>query len=526
MKTYKVIKAYTLFVFLLFFFACTEENEIVRPVEDMMSKESHALKNNTAANLGANSGFWSITNKSINHSPHGNHSAISAHNCYSTSSSSKTTNLAATEAKVASALSKNADLIEFDLIDINGAVLVSHDDATSASKFFQLHEILSYSTLLNSSASLFLEIKENNPSLSFVRSILSTIQTYNYAHSGRPAFIRAFNGSRTGALTHAKTLLNTEFTNLKPYVFLSELYGTSQLNTSSPATMHNRILTAKNNGYHMVEFAYNVKNLFSYIMYAKSLGLAINIFTVPTSMGEVYVSLFREEADAITCDYDIAKARSDVQENNALLYVNTALQSQHSNSVGYYRTGTAQYSATVNGTNQPYKLYDGTGEDRYGVSLVFRGSPSNDHIKTYDGDNSASNGFFVSAVVNFDELSSTSNTRVLVGKADNSGFSLEMKSGKIRFGVHVNGSYRYANYNLSNFNGTDSYCIIGCYDGNGAVRLWVNNIHRGNTGAYSGGVKTNNSPIVLGADPQGSSNTRFYGKFKLQRVQVLNWRNH
>jgi hypothetical protein len=38
--------------------------------------------------------------------------------------------------------------------------------------------------------------------------------------------------------------------------------------------------------------------------------------------------------------------------------------------------------------------------------------------------------------------------------------------------------------------------------------------------------RLNYSPIVLGADPQGATDRRYFFKGKIQQVMVPRWRNH
>ena len=58
------------------------------------------------------------------------------------------------------------------------------------------------------------------------------------------------------------------------------------------------------------------------------------------------------------------------------------------------------------------------------------------------------------------------------------------------------------------------------------VRLWVNNVERMASASISGGVTLNNSPVVIGADPQGATDRRYFFKGKIQQVMVQKWRNH
>jgi Concanavalin A-like lectin/glucanases superfamily len=235
----------------------------------------------------------------------------------------------------------------------------------------------------------------------------------------------------------------------------------------------------------------------------------------------------REDMDFITTDYDRAgtanasSARSLIQEATSLVHLNTAQQTGYP--IHYKRNGTTDFAVASGAATPAFELLGvGADEDRVGGSLVFAGAQS---VTTYDADNAAAGGFLVSAVVNFDDLTSGA-TAALVAKSDSGGFALEQAGTLLRFGVNVGGSYAYATAPLSGFNGTDSYFIVGAYDGNGAVRLWVNNVEKTASASVSGGVAQNNSPVVIGADPQGATDRRYFFKGKVQQVMVQKWRDH
>lgn len=155
-------------------------------------------------------------------------------------------------------------------------------------------------------------------------------------------------------------------------------------------------------------------------------------------------------------------------------------------------------------------------------SLGLHGAQS---ITAWDGSNAAGGGFLVTAVVGFNDLASGA-TGAIMAKSDSGGFALEQAGSDLRFGVYVAGSYRYASVPLSTFNSSDTYFIVGAYDGNGAVRLWANNTERGASAPVKGGVGLNHSPIVIGADPQGATERRFYFNGRIQQVMVQRWRDH
>ena len=459
--------------------------------------------------------YWAGTGRALPTTPLGNKVAISCHNCYGDT-------LAATQAKVAKALARDFDLVELDLTThADGQVYVEHNDSELARGSLQAS--LANTALQQSNRMLFLEVKEAYRSAAqsdaMMLAVLRAIRDHHYATATRPAFLRAFMDGRHNHLVRAKQLLAAaEFSGIRNYVRLHSLVDSD---------IRNNIRTSKNLGFHGVELEYSRPNLFGSIQQAKMLGLGVGLYTIPASMGEAYLSALREDVDFLTTDYDLdatAKAsnvRELVQEKTALVYLNTAQQSSYP--LAYQRTTATGYNLAAGaGTPALEWLGAASDEDRVGGSMVFAGGQS---LTTWDADNDAAGGFLVTAVVNFDDLSSGV-TGSIIAKSDAGGFALEQAGTQLRFGVHVNGAYHYATAPLAGFNGTNSYFIIGAYDGNGAVRLWVNNTEKTASAAVTGGVTANNSPIVIGSDPQGATDRRFFFKGKVQQVMVQKWRDH
>ncbi len=477
--------------------------------------EDLSLQSAPAEAKAAGANYWAGVGRALPASPLGHTVALSCHNCYGDSA-------AETQAKVAKALARQFDLVELDLtLHADGKVYVEHNDSELAHGTLQ--SALANSSLQQSDRMLFLEVKEGYASAAhsdaMMLAVLRAIRDKQYATATRPAFIRAFMDGRQQHLVRAKQLLATsEFAGIRNYI---------RFHTLIESDVRNNVRTTQNLGFDGVEFEYRTADLFGNIQQAKALGLGVGLYTIPASMGEAYLSALRDEVDIITTDYDLdatAKASTVgalVQENTGLVYLNTASQSSYP--LRYQRGNATTYqlpsSATAPGLEW---LTPAADEDRVGGSMVFTGSQS---LTTWDADNNANGGYLVSAVLNFDDLNPAT-TASIVAKSDSGGFALEQDGGKLRFGVHVNGSYYYATAPLSAFNGTQSYFIIGAYDGNGAVRLWVNNREYTPSASVGGGVTPNNSPVVIGADPQGQTDRRFFFKGKIQQVMVQKWRDH
>jgi hypothetical protein len=181
-------------------------------------------------------------------------------------------------------------------------------------------------------------------------------------------------------------------------------------------------------------------------------------------------------------------------------------------------------------------------EDRVGGSMLFEGKQC---ITTINVKEFPTEGFLVTAVVNFDG-SGSSSPQSIVANSDSGGFALERVSGSfsgisygncLRFGVYVKGAYHYATSPPISptifpptilLDNTHSYFIIGAFDGKGKVRLFVDNkLVATSTGEeLTGGVGLSASPIVIGADPQGLKDRRYFFNGKIQQVMVQRWNDH
>ncbi len=492
--------------------ACSSDNDVATETDFEYSD-----------NKNSQTSIWNNLNRSFPSSPTGQKIGVSCHNCYAPENSAR---LSPTLAIIHAAQDAGADLIELDVYLLNNTVYVNHIRQNIGT--LKLEDILKDSKLRYGNQPLFIEIKEANDS-SIGQKLISLLDQYGYISSGRPVVIRSFSDAN---LDHVKNYLPTY--SLRNYVHLSRLFGEGA--TVNDLQWHNDIRAQQQRGRKMVEFNYRSPNLMSKIMYAKSLGLATNLYTL-TNFAEVYVAGLRNELDAVTIEAgyrsktsNINLSRRVILENSQLVYSNFALQSFSQNRYTIYDQNQRR-SFYLSSINSPTLENLNTGRDRFGKSLVFN-TPDQEFIRTWDRDNTHSGGFLVTAVVNFDDLNLASGeTQAIVQKADAAGFALELHragSGNtvLRFGIHRNGRYHYSSLPVTNLNTNNSYLLIGAYDGNGGVHLWVDENHAQPSSTVIGGVNQNNSPIIIGADPQGPNNTRFHFSGKIQMVNVIKWNNH
>ena len=130
----------------------------------------------------------------------------------------------------------------------------------------------------------------------------------------------------------------------------------------------------------------------------------------------------------------------------------------------------------------------------------------------------------VQASTRFSKIS----TMALLNKSDAGGFALELHGEGggtvLRFGVRVGADYVYATLDAARLDPGVSYVVTGAYDGDGGVRMWLDNDDAGvAVETVAGGVVTNDTPVVLGADPQGPDERRFFFDGDVQHVQLLRW---
>lgn len=464
--------------------------------------------------------FWAGSSRDLSLSVLGNKVAIACHNCYSPDDSN--VNLSQALQQIHQGQAANADLIEIDLVAHNGSWVVSHGTNIGP----DYNDVFSDNAFRTGSAIPFIEIKTNFNQQSYADMLVNTINSYEYLNTGGLVVIRSFH---TAALDKIAIALENIDAIRASRIRLSRLYHNNAY--GSLLDWQNNIAYMSDK-YNMVEFNSKTENLASLIEYAKARDLGINLWTI-RGYSEIFAAAYRDSVDALTVDSgsgrsreaNIELARSVVEDNTNLLYFSMAEQNLiQDDYLHFYDRNNSSYRYRHDSALPGWEWLANIGEDRYGGSLVFDKNDS-EYIRFYDRDNNANEGYFIYAVVNFDSFS-TSTTQAIVNKSDSGGFALELNGGNLRFGVHVGGTYHYVTHPLSSLNGTNAYQIIGAYDGHGGVRMWIDGNEVGSAPSISGTVTQNNSPIVVGADPQGPYNQRFFFSGKIQTVSVQSWGHH
>lgn len=460
--------------------------------------------------------FWGqarvMTTTSLGHA-----CALSAHNAYVDDQATAAANLDGTLASVHAAQAAGADLIELDIVHAGGRVVIDHDD-TGAQERAALADVLGDADLRGGDEIMFLEIKEQQPTDAFGREVLDTIagMREDYGRAGRHVVLRAFDDIGEN-LDLLRALLDTpEYVLLRPYVRLSVLFRRDDATAA-------KIAAAAAAGYDMVELEYRSDGLMSHILRARALGLGTGIFTVPVEFGEVFVANAREVVDQITIEVPVALARSVVERSSSLFLVDASAAADETvESIPYRRSDAQKSDLAVNGDTEPALRVVGGEDPLPGGRLVFEAGASQ-AAELYDADAPAGQGVLIalSALLGTTALPD-GETMVLASKTQTSGWTLELHNPAggtatvLRFGVYVAGAYHYATVAASALTTERAHFITGAYDGDGGVRLWVDNDAAGVTSeSTTGGITNNDLAALLGADPGEPRRFFFDGEIQL-----------
>jgi hypothetical protein len=407
---------------------------------------------------------------------------------------------------------------------------VQHDDDDD-SHAARLEEVLSWGELADYDQPLYIEIKEREPTAAKIAELLELVLPRNLARNGRPVFFRSFVDERIENIHLVRAALDAGHHPLHAhYVRTHALFSKSSFDETAEYT--ETISSLVSAGHSGVAFQHTTPDLFHLLHFARDANLGTGIWTVPESMGEVWCAGYREDVDALIIDYDISDCRTVAEEDTSLVYFDASTDAD-SDGLHYHREDADEHTVPLTGSGMPSLSTSTCCEGLLNKSLDF--TPSlGDRLRLYDADNDYTGGYFVMLTVQFDDLDlGGGEKQSIIAKSDDGGFALELKDDllwgtSLQWGVHVDGEYHWATKEVGGLDTSISHVIIAVYDGNGRARLWVNNSASGvdETAVLEGGVTLNDSPITVGADPQGWSDSRYHFNGKIQTVMVQKWRDH
>lgn len=476
--------------------------------------------------------WWNNVTQEIATTPYGHKTAINCHNCYDRSKKTLTNeeHYRNTLSIIHKARQNGADLIELDIVEVDEVVRISRrdgDDIIGA----DFKKILEDEALREASQMLFIEIKEEKDARKrFMWYVLNDIKNLGYAKKGRPVVLRCFeHEERFKYLEEAQQLVNSYFSRMKAHVKFSALINPSF--ADDPADFQARIKKAADKGFHIVELNYNTKNLLSHIAYAKQLGLGVALWSIPEKVGNIFLTALRDEVDIFSVSYDVQKARDIVEDKNTLFYLNAYHQDyQQGGQLTYFEKTATPYQLPLNHRNIPTMEHPMLGKMDFGSTLTFKNEDIQ-FLQSQPYSNPAKKGVLAAVVVKFDNLDLKDGERqVIMEKSLENDFVLELINPDgnlpvlLRFGVKVGRQVFYSFYPAEKLNEEESYLLVGAYDADGSVELWINQETTDVRMAHTrGGIQTKESPIVLGNGAE-NKNAGFAGKIQLAVVQI--WEQH
>lgn len=469
-------------------------------------------------------GYWTGIAREAAQTPYGGHVVIVCHNCYVQDADSPEENLIGTLEALHTAQNEEADGLELDITLEDGLLRVDHNDDGEAIGA-PLTDVLADPDLQDGDQLLFVEVKTKTPvPPELAGMILDTLISHGFGQPHRPVVLRAFRSRRQVLIDARDLVASGDYPELATGgLRLHELWGKSE--TDDEAEAHAWLALAATDGLDGVELDHRSKNVFGRVGRARQLGLGVGLWTMPSTFGEAFIAAWRHEVDALVTDYPVGQARAVVGEDNALLYMSTRDQSGYGDGVLYRRRSAAPRLTAVNGGPYPTVSDFPPDEDLVGGVIQFDDA-AKQALRLGPVTVRPGAGVLITAVVNFDDLGAT-DERMILGNADSAGFYLRVKGDWLDFAVRVGGKYVTSSYPRSKLNGNDAYLLIGAYDGDGGVRLWVAGSDVGvDTATATGPLVQSASPVLVGADPQGPEDTRYYFDGKIQQVQVLSWSNH
>ena len=475
--------------------------------------------------------YWNDTHQEMATTPYGHRAAINCHNCYDRSK--KTLNnkehYKKTLAKIQDARATGADLIELDIVEVDDTIRISRRDGEQIIGA-DFKKILENEDLRNAKQLLFIEIKEEKQARKrFMWYLLNDLKNLGYAKKGRPVVLRCFeHEDRFKYLEEAQGLLDSYFSRMKAHVKLSVLINPSF--AKDPVDFQARIKKAADSGFQLVELNYNTKNLLSHIAYAKQLGLGVALWSIPEKVGNIVLTALRDEVDVFSVSYDVDKARKVVEAKNTLFYLNAYQKDLvKDGQLTYFEKTNEPYYWVLSDNNMPKIEHPSMNGMDFGGALNFTGG--NQFVQSQAYSSPPKKGVLAAAVVKFDQLDlKDGNRQVIMEKSVGDDFVLELFNPEgnmptiLRFGVKVGRAIKYSFFPAEYLNEDESYLIVGAYDSDGSVELWVNqdmeNVRMSHT---RGGLQTKETPIVIG-NAVANKNASFIGKIQLAVVQV--WGQH
>jgi len=349
-----------------------------------------------------------------------------------------------------------------------------------------------------------------------VRAVLDALAAdrAHFARAGRHVVLRA-SADQRAALDLAHQLLDTrDYLLLRPYVRTAVTFERAQATRAA-------VIDAADRGDDLVDVDYRTAELMSLRALAHARGLGVAVHGVPEVSGEVFIAVLRDTVDAVAGP--VADARAIVEREDALFFVDpSAEQDETADSLSYQGDGGDSRLLAVNHDNQPLLRVGQMDDAMPGGRLVFDPAAAR-RGSLHDADAPPGGGILVAVSARFAQTELPDDSiMTMLAKSEHSGWALDLENPAgdeptvMRFSVHVDGAYHYTTVPTAGLRNDRAYLIIGAYDGDGEVGLWIDNDDTGvDAVSASGDILNNDYPVLIGGDPGDVYRYFFAGEIDL-----------
>ncbi len=498
-----------------------------------------------------------VAKADVARSPLGHFAPLACRDCF-VGNDGSVLDTTATQTKIATALSRQADIIELDVADIAGTLYASSADVAAPTTRPMLTPLLAAANVASAEALISLEIVESElEPAAFATELLRALDANrSVIENGRPLIVKSLD-DRLPYLRAIKTAADG-YPFIAPYLRYWVDYQSRSKIADFQTEIESEVVA---NGLHGVSFAHQSQNLFGAIGYALSKGLGVGFFDVPgPGFGEVVIAGMREEVDLISTTYRVDQARALVKATTSAGYLNARTLTGLGDPVLVRRntTGSLLSATHALGKAESASTYGepvwsafGAGKGLLGGVLSFK--PNRRALLLSDIDPTVNQGVLVTAVVNLPDPTrlAEGEAQTLVANTQLAGFAVILTNlidgpTVLRFATRVLGAFHYHDYPVTGgnalacsagssgvftapLNGEDSYVLTAHYDGTRAPFLFINHQCAGAAPPpASGGIVASEASTLVGADPAPGSTPDAGDHFRgyLQQVQLQLWGPH
>ena len=483
-------------------------------------------------------GYFSDVRRDLGVTPYGTPTAIMSSNVFDVTDTPESS-LGRTRYYMRIHRENGADIFEMDLRrDTAGQWRVAGTEDTVENAAFLL-ELLKADDVVTDDRPLMLEILEDDVAEADFAGLMQMLVDYGYAQNGKPVYVRidADDLATMDAFNAARGSFNLNSPYMKLHAVFSDTHG------ADAAVL--QVTLANLSGYQHVgayEFSHRMPNLHAQLAYVDVLGPHALLRVAPEEYYDegdhagIVCAALRDEVEGFLLVGERSESpisddcRAHAFENNGLIYAKAEHQDNHGELLWYGDNYDNSTITPLVGPSAPsYSSYS-TGP--WARDMLTFNAVEGDAVPFYDARPSTNKrGYLVSVALKFASIPlAQDGTQMIVAKTDTGGFGLSVvQSGgstNLRYTTYLacDNDYDIVSYNIDALDPNALHWLIGSYsyEDYEGFRLWIDGVEVA-TRRRSCYIGNNSSPVVLGADPNGWTSTRYHFDGMIKQVKVIDW---